>query len=147
MALKNLLSGLVDNLSEQDPEQLRKDYAAYLVPDETISTGFKMIRDVMIITDKRILFFDKQGATGKKMRVDSIFLASITHVTIETADLGIDDSELTITYMTTPFMASHNPSFASKTFEFPKKYNIAGLYVLFEDLALKNHENINRQIR
>ena len=98
--LKNLggavASGLMGNLSEMSPEALTQEYGMYLMDGETIITGFKLVRDVIIVTDKRIIDFDKQGATGAKMRVDSINLSSIFHVSAETAGFGADDSEINI---------------------------------------------------
>ena len=89
--LKNLggavASGLMGNLSEVSPEALTQEYGMYLMDGETITTGFKLVRDVVIVTDKRIIDFDKQGATGAKMRVDSINLSQIYHVSAETAGL------------------------------------------------------------
>ncbi len=139
----SFLNGLLGNMSEQMADSLRKEYGAYLSQSETIQTGFKLIRDVMIITDRRILFFDKQGATGQKMRVASIYLHTIVDVTAETAGFGLDDSEITIIYMTNTFLASHNPAYAARKFEFPKRYNISALYLMLEELAYKNRLSIN----
>ena len=55
-----------------------------------------------IFTSKRIIFTDKQGATGTKMRIKSINLYSIIDVTMETTGFGFDDSELTFTYISSP---------------------------------------------
>jgi hypothetical protein len=115
----------------------------YLMTGETIQTGFKLIRDAMVITDKRILSFDKQGATGQKMRVESINLSSIYHVTAETAGFGLDDSEIEIDYITTPYLKAHNVQTARKKYEFPKKYNIQGLYKMLQELAFDNVARLN----
>ncbi|MFB0957689.1 MAG: PH domain-containing protein [Clostridiaceae bacterium] len=58
--------GLLGNLSEQTPETLTKEFGMYLMEGESIHMGFKLIRDVVIFTDRRIIDIDKQGATGKK---------------------------------------------------------------------------------
>jgi len=143
MPLKNILQGVAGNLSEQSVGQMQAEYGAYLMSGETISSGFKLIRDVVLFTDRRIILFDRQGTTGQKMRVESIYLSTIVHVTAETVGFGIDDSELTVTYLTTPFLATHSPSFASRKFEFPKKFNIQQLYVWLEEIAFGNHARIN----
>ena len=71
--MKNILQGgLAANYSEQFPEELAKEYGMYLMDGESIRTGFKLVRDVLIFTDKRIIFTDKQGATGSKMSVESM---------------------------------------------------------------------------
>ena len=147
MALKiggQIMQGLLGNMSEITPDALEKEFGAYLMDGEIIQTGFKLVRDAMIITDKRILEFDKQGATGQKMRVNSIYLNSIYNVTAETAGFGMDDSELEIFYISTPYLKAHGIGYASKKFEFPKKYNIQKLYKMLQELAYENFVNMNK---
>ena len=55
MGLGNVLQGLMGNLSEINPESLTNEYGMYLMEGETIHTGFVLIRDVVIFTDKRII--------------------------------------------------------------------------------------------
>lgn len=138
-----VIQGILGNLSEISPEELIREYGAYLMEGETIQTGFKLVRDAVILTDRRLLTFDKQGATGQKMRVDSIYLSSIYHVTAETAGFGLDDSELEIDYIVSPYLKSHGVEFARKKFEFPKKYNIQGLYKMLQELAYENYTKLN----
>ena len=140
----SLMQGVLGNMSEVSVGDLEKEYGAYLMDGEVIQTGFKLVRDVMIITDKRLMQFDKQGATGQKMRVNSIYLNSIFNVTAETAGFGLDDSELEIFYISTPYMKAHGVAYASKKFEFPKKYNIQGLYKMLQELAYENYLNLNK---
>ena len=140
----NIVNGVLGNLSEVSVEELNKEYSGYIMSDETIQTGFKMVRDVMILTDKRIVEFDKQGATGQKMSVDSINLDSIIHVTAETSGFGADDSEITITYITSPyFKVSGGAAVSEKKFEFPKNFDIKPLYKTLQEIAYKNYERIN----
>lgn len=143
MAFKNIMSGLLGNLSEVSGEQLQAEYGSYLMDGETITTGFKLIRDVVLFTDKRIVSFDKQGTTGQKMRVTSIKLSTIIDVTAETAGFGADDSEITVAFITTPFLHANVLEENTKKFEFPKKYNIQPLYKMLEELAHANFERIN----
>lgn len=138
-----VVQGVLGNMSEISSDALTKEYGAYLMDGETIQTGFKLVRDAMIITDKRILEFDKQGATGHKMRVNSIYLDSIFNVTAETAGFGLDDSELEVFYISTPYMKGHGVAYESKKFEFPKKYNIQGLYKMMQELAYENYMRLN----
>ena len=140
-----LVQGVLGNMSEISVEQLTKEFGAYLMEGETIQTGFKLVRDAMIITDKRVIEFDKQGTTGQKMRVNSIFLDTICSVSAETAGFGIDDSELEIVYIANPYMKAHSIEFGRKKFEFPKKYNIQGLYKMFQELVYENHIRINEK--
>lgn len=140
-----LVHGVAGNLSEITPEKLSQEYGAYLLTDENIITGFALIRDVVIFTDRRIIDFDKQGATGMKARVKSIYLDSIIGVSAETAGFGIDDSELTIEYISSPYFRSNGGvSIEARSFDFPRKYQIQGLYRWLQEVAYQNHVNINK---
>lgn len=142
--MKNILQGgLAANYSEQSPEELAKEYGMYLMDGESIRTGFKLVRDVLIFTDKRIIFTDKQGATGSKMSVESINLYSIVDVKMETSGFGFDDSELTFTYIKTPHMKAYSVEYVSHKLEFPKKYNVQPLYKLLQELAYENCLKLN----
>ena len=140
-----VVQGVLGNMSEVSVDELNKEYGSYLMDGETIKTGFKLVRDAMIITDKRLLEFDKQGATGTKTRVNSIYLNSIFSVTAETAGFGLDDSELEISYIATPYLKAHGINYASKKFEFPKKYNVQGLYKMLQELAYENFLRLNEK--
>ena len=140
----SMLQGMAGNLNEVSPEALNQEFGMYLMDGETIAMGFRLIRDVVIFTDKRIIDFDKQGATGVKMRVDSINLSQIYHVSAETAGFGADDSEINIRYITSPyFKCSGGVDVAEKTLEFPKKYNVQPLYKYLQEIAYQNHEALN----
>ncbi|MNI71285.1 hypothetical protein D3C73_1271480 [compost metagenome] len=115
----------------------------YLMPDEKIEMGFKLIRDSFIITDERIILIDHQGVTGKKTRVASISLESIYEVTMETAGTGFDDSEITIHYIQSPYFKSNNVQVSSYKFEFGKKFNVQPIYVALLTLAHQNHKRLN----
>lgn len=142
--MKNILQGgLAANYSEASPEELTKEYGMYLMDGESITMGFKLVRDSLIFTDKRIIFTDKQGATGTKMSVQSINLFSVIDVQMETSGFGFDDSELTFTYISTPDLKGHQVSYASKKLEFPKKYNVESLYKVLQELAYENCIRIN----
>ena len=77
------------------------------------------------------------------MSVKSIFLMNIVNVEMETAGAGIDDSEITITYLENVFLKAHNEHFSSHKFEFPKKTDIVPLYTYLLELAYHNRLKIN----
>lgn len=143
LGIKNILQGSLGNYNEMNTEELQKEYGVYLMKSENITTGFKLVRDVLIFTDKRIIFFDKQGATGTKMRVESINLDSIIDVTMETSGFGFDDSELSFTYITSPYFKANSLNTATHKLEFPKKFNVQPLYKTLQELAYANHERLN----
>jgi hypothetical protein len=141
--MANLLSGLFGNYSEVSIVDLTAKYGMYLMPQETIQMGFKLIRDAFIVTDERLIFIDHQGVTGSKTRVASIHLDSIYEVTMETAGTGFDDSQLTIHYITSPYYKTTNVQVGSYKFEFGKKFNLQPIYVALLTLAHQNQKRLN----
>lgn len=140
---RNIFQDILSNYNEVPIEQMQKEYGMYLMDGETITVGFKLVRDALIFTDKRVIFMDKQGAAGTKMRIESINLFSIIDVTMETSGFGFDDSELTFTYIKTADLHAHQVAYVSKKLEFPKKYNVQPLYKLLQELAYNNCLAIN----
>ncbi|CAH1054964.1 PH domain-containing protein [Paenibacillus pseudetheri] len=139
----NFLGGLLGNYSEVTIPELKSQYGAYLMPQEEIQMGFKLIRDAFIITDDRLILIDHQGATGKKTRVASIHLSSIYEVTMETGGTGFDDCEVTLHYITSPYHKSNNLQIAFYKFEFGKKFNVQPLYTALLSIAHDNYKRIN----
>jgi hypothetical protein len=91
-----LLDGLLGNASEVNITEIQGEYAQILAANETIEKAYRLIRDMFIFTDKRLILVDKQGITGKKTEYHSIPYKSITHFSIETAGSFDLDAELKI---------------------------------------------------
>ncbi|MGI8313701.1 PH domain-containing protein [Halobacillus mangrovi] len=90
------LDGLMGNASKVDIEKLEKQLEEVLIEGEKIQSGYKVLRDSFIFTDKRLILVDKQGMTGKKVEYHSIPYKSVTHFSVETAGSFDLDSELKI---------------------------------------------------
>lgn len=91
-----IFNGLMGNASEVNLEALKKEYGKILASSETIEKAYKLVRDMFIFTNKRLILVDKQGMTGKKTEYHSIPYKSITHFSIETAGHFDLDAELKI---------------------------------------------------
>ncbi|MEI3607705.1 PH domain-containing protein [Pseudogracilibacillus sp. SE30717A] len=91
-----LLSGLLGNASTVDKKEVEKEVGKLLTEGEEVDVAFKVIRDLIVFTDKRLLMVDKQGLTGKKTDYHSIPYKSITHFSVETAGTFDLDAELKI---------------------------------------------------
>jgi len=91
-----LLDGLMGHASEVDVKTVEKEFAKMLASDEKIEKVYKLIRDLFVFTNKRLILVDKQGVTGKKIQYHSIPYKSITHFSIETAGHFDLDAELKI---------------------------------------------------
>lgn len=138
------LQGLAGNMSQIEPGRAQELYGPWLLEGEQIQSAFAMMRDGFCITSFRIITIDRQGATGKKTRVMSIPLNAIVDVTAETAGGGIDDSEITISFISSPRLRAHSVSYGSYRFEFPKSFDIAALYRFFMGIAQQNLAYLNQ---
>lgn len=91
-----IFDGLLGNASEVRVEDVKAEYSHILASGEKIEKVYKLLRDLFIFTDKRLILVDKQGLTGKKVEYHSVPYRSITHFSIETAGNFDLEAELKI---------------------------------------------------
>ncbi len=97
-----MLQGLFGNASEVDVKTLQREMDALLAEGEQLMRAFRVLRDLFIFTDKRLILIDKQGLTGKKAEYHSIPYKSISHFSVETAGTFDGDAELKIYVSSNP---------------------------------------------
>ncbi|WP_248924495.1 PH domain-containing protein [Paenibacillus hamazuiensis] len=90
------LDGLMGNSSEVSIADAQKEFEHLLAGSEKIEKAYKVIRDMFIFTNRRLILIDKQGLTGKKVEYHSIPYKSITHFSVETAGHFDLEAELKI---------------------------------------------------
>lgn len=116
----------------------------FLMDGEQGTEGYQLVRDAVVFTNFRILFIDRQGATGAKTRVKTIYLNSIVEVEVETAASFADDGEINITYLKDVFQKKTSAeTLDTVTLEFPRKFDIAPIYRSLSKLAMENRTRIN----
>jgi len=93
---ESMVKKFLDKASSVDVKKLNKKLEAVLFPDEIIQFGFKVVRDLFVFTDHRLILIDKQGLTGVKTEYLSIPYRSITHFSIVTAGNFDREAELII---------------------------------------------------
>jgi hypothetical protein len=91
-----MLDGLLGNASEIDVAPLQTEFAQILCPGEQIEKAYQLIRDTFVFTDKRLIYVDRQGITGKKIEYQSIPYRSIIRFSVETGGTFDLDAELKI---------------------------------------------------
>ncbi|MBH0020418.1 PH domain-containing protein [Pseudoalteromonas sp. SWXJ133] len=122
-----LLSGLMGNASEVDDSDLEKVLANTLIDGEQVEKAYKVVRDMFIFTNKRLILIDKQGMTGSKMEMVSIAYSKITKFSKESAGHFDLDAELKI-------WVGSDPTPISK--EFKSGDNINDVYRIISQHAL-----------
>lgn len=92
----SLFNAIFGTASQIDPKSLQKEFALILIDGEQITGAFKVVRDLYVFTQCRLIFADKQGLTGKKVQYHSIPYKSISQFSVETAGFLDADSEMKI---------------------------------------------------
>lgn len=139
-----LLDALAGNLQKADNDSLIEQYGDFLFAGERIESGYQLLRDAVLFTDLRIIFIDKQGATGAKARFKTIYLDSIVDVEVETAGAFADDSEINIVYMKDVYQKkTAAETLETVKLEFPRKFDMTPIYRKLGELAMQNRRRIN----
>ncbi len=90
------LDGVLGNASRVNSDDVQREYGKLLGATERVAAGYRLIRDMLIFTNQRLLLVDKQGMTGRKVEYHSLPYRSITHFSVETAGHMDLDAELKI---------------------------------------------------
>ena len=91
-----LLDTLLGHAGEKSVEKLAGDFAPLLAPGESLQRAFGLIRDLIVFTDRRLIFVNKQGLTGSKIEYLSVPYRSIVMFSLETAGHFDLETELKI---------------------------------------------------
>ena len=92
----SIFDRLIGNAGKIDNQSAENLLEGLLITNETVEITFKLIRDYVIFTNKRLIIMDIQGATGTKKLIQSIPYKSISRFNIETAGTTDMDSEIEI---------------------------------------------------
>ena len=91
-----LLDTLLGHAGEKSVDKLAEDFAPLLAPAEALQRAFGLIRDLIVFTDRRLIFVNKQGLTGSKIEYLSVPYRSIVMFSLETAGHFDLEAELKI---------------------------------------------------
>jgi hypothetical protein len=90
-----LFNAILGNASEVNIENVSKEFEPILIDGEIIEKAYKLIRDMFIFTNKRLILVEKQ-LVGSKVDYLSIPYSSIKKFSKESAGLLDMDAELKI---------------------------------------------------
>ena len=91
-----LLSSMMGNAAGADIEKVTSQIEPFLLDDEKIESAYKIFRDMIIFTERRMITVDVQGITGKKKDFKSFPYKNIQSFSVETAGTFDMDAELKI---------------------------------------------------
>ena len=89
-----LLDALMGNASEVDVNEIQEELGPILGDSEKVVSAYKLVRDLIVFTNNRFMFIDKQGVTGRKVDYHSVPYKAITQFKVETAGHFDLDAEL-----------------------------------------------------
>jgi hypothetical protein len=92
----SLLNAVLGTASQVNPGEVQQELAPVLIDGEQITGAFKVVRDLYVFTQWRLIFADKQGITGRKVEYHSIPYKSISQFSVETAGTFDLDAEMKI---------------------------------------------------
>lgn len=98
----SLLSGLLSHASAITPAEAQRDHARLLAENEAVQAAFRLVRDLVLFTDRRLILVDKQGLTGRKVEYMSVPYRSVVRFSIESSGHFDLDAELKIWVSGTP---------------------------------------------
>jgi hypothetical protein len=90
-----LFNAILGNASEVNPDNLSKEFEPLLIEGETIEKGYKVIKDMFVFTNKRLILVEKQ-LVGSKVEYLSIPYSSIKKFSKESAGILDMDADLKI---------------------------------------------------
>ncbi len=123
-----MLQGLFGNATEVDAKKLQPVLDAVLMEGEQAVKAFRLVRDLFLFTDRRLILIDYQGLTGKKAEYHSIPYKSISHFSVETAGTFDMDGEMKI-------YISGNPNPYER--EFKRGADIIGIQKMLAKFVLR----------
>ena len=91
-----LFDSFMGNASKINKEELARAFSPMLADNEHIEQSFAVFSDKWVFTNRRLIFLNVQGMTGKKREYMSIPYRSIVRYSIETAGTFDLDAELKI---------------------------------------------------
>jgi len=90
-----LFNAIMGNASEVNIENLSKEFEPLLIEGEKIERGYKVIKDMFVFTNKRMILVEKQ-LVGSKVNYLSIPYSSIKKFSKESSGILDMDAELKI---------------------------------------------------
>ncbi len=123
-----LFDNLLGNASEVNTSSLESEFATLLINGEQIEHAYRLFRDLIVFTNKRLIMMDKQGLTGKKKEFLSIPYSNITKFSKESAGRFDVDAEIKVWVRGDP---------GPLQFEFRKDKNVDDVYRVLSAYILK----------
>lgn len=122
-----LIRGLLGHATETNVAEVQQEFEPMLAQGEEVVCAYKLIRDMFVFTNKRLVLVDKQGVTGVKKEYNAIPYRSIVRFSKESKGIIDLDAELKI------WVFGQNEPIVKK---FTKNENINDVYKVLSEAIL-----------
>jgi hypothetical protein len=122
-----LLSGLLGHSSKTDVSKLQDEFSQLLANGEELVAAYRVVRDMIVFTTKRLIVVNKQGMTGTKVEYLTVPYERIIRFSKESAGILDLEAELKIW-----IVGQHEPL----AFAFTRNDNVNQVYKLLSDAVL-----------
>ena len=112
-----LFQGFLGNASKADASAFMNEWGGLIAKDETVVSAYKLVRDWITITDKRLIYIDIKGMTGAKKAITSIPWNKLAGFQIVSAGILDLDAELRLWVTGTPVVIEVNFSRSVNVYE------------------------------
>ena len=92
--MMKFLNALTGSASEIDVQEVTAEHSKLLAEGERFERAYKLIRDLILFTNKRLIRIDIQGLSGKKAEYLSVPYQKIAYFSVTTAGTIDVDAEL-----------------------------------------------------
>lgn len=90
------VAGMAGYSNSIDPREMQQQMEGLLVSGEKVEGCYRLVRDLVVLTNKRIILLDKQGVTGRKVQYRSVPYREVSAFEIESAGTFDADAELKV---------------------------------------------------
>ncbi len=90
----NFIEEMIGVTIELNQEEMKEKIVKFLLEEEILLKGYQIIRDILILTDKRIIMVDYIGVRGRKVQYHMIPYQSINRFVIDSP--GTLDTDYTL---------------------------------------------------
>ncbi len=98
-----LVQGVLGNASKKGNDEFLSEWSSLISLSENVYASYKLVRDWIVITDKRLIYINVQGVTGTKKSIKSIPWHQIVAFEIISAGIADLNAELRLWVASSPF--------------------------------------------
>ncbi len=126
-AVKEEPVGTVVGLKPIGIEDATCDYGCLFMRDESLLRAYKSYKDVVLVTDKRIILTDYKGSKYKPF-FESIFINNLVEIDMASENGNVKTNKIKIRYGVVNHIKASDVPLKTKILDFDKAVNVSDTY-------------------